>query len=285
MTRTSRFRTALDQLLQEEFGAIAEFSKEIDVDEDLVQQRSSELTAKMDKSSQEEWKPIADEGARAIVALEKASNISRVTGDVIRRGGWFPHHTMPLDVLAGCAIENDTGRCRDSLLSFYKENWRDIRQGFDERLSDYSIDEEAKATFHEALDAHENGLYRCVCRVLFTEIERIARVEFFDGKVGDLNGRHLIKKLVENPALSVSDLPAGLHGLIGWGRMTGHLYKNIRDENDRTPLLDDSVPNRHAAIHGLVIYSSEQSSLNSIFMGEYIIQLISLRAAHRRIEK
>ena len=38
-------------------------------------------------------------------------------------------------------------------------------------ISSYNITSEAKATFREALDAHEAGLYRCVCRVLFPEIQ------------------------------------------------------------------------------------------------------------------
>ncbi len=70
--------------------------------------------------------------------------------------------------------------------------------------------------------------------------------------------------------------------MIGWKRLTSHLYEPIRNENDRKSFLDNSVPNRHAVIHGLVIYSSEQSSLNSIFMFEYVLQLISLRRGSPR---
>ena len=40
-----------------------------------------------------------------------------------------------------------------------------------------TVDDEAKTTFGEALNAHEAGFYRSVCRVLMPEIERVSRVE------------------------------------------------------------------------------------------------------------
>ena len=186
---------------------------------------------------------------------------------------------MPLDLLTACTIDNDVARCREEILRFYRENWQDIRLGFSERFSNYPVDEEAKATVREALDAHESGLYRCVCRTLFPELERISRNVFFNGRLGSITGRKLIKQLVRDSVLPFSNLPAGLHSLIGWERLTGHLYRNVHHESDRKSILHDPVPNRHAAIHGLVIYSTEQTSLNSIFMFEYVVQLISLRMA------
>ncbi|MCY4138623.1 MAG: hypothetical protein OXF56_10200 [Rhodobacteraceae bacterium] len=36
------------------------------------------------------------------------------------------------------------------------------------------------------------------------------------------------------------------------------------------------MPNRHAAVHGLVVYSSMQNSLNAIFMADYIFQPIGV---------
>jgi hypothetical protein len=41
----------------------------------------------------------------------------------------------------------------------------------------------------------------------------------------------------------------------------------------------DSIPNRHAAIHGYVSYDSAQSSLNAIFITDYIFQVIQAAKA------
>jgi hypothetical protein len=66
-----------------------------------------------------------------------------------------------------------------------------------------------------------------------------------------------------------------VYGLNLFRRLTKHLYENVRTEPDRQRFAQDPVPNRHAAVHGLVIYSSMQNSLNTIFMADYIFQVIS----------
>lgn len=57
--------------------------------------------------------------------------------------------------------------------------------------------------------------------------------------------------------------------------LEGHLYERINDENDRSRFADNQIPNRHAAIHGLVPYSSEKSSLNSIFLIDFVLHTIT----------
>jgi len=39
---------------------------------------------------------------------------------------------------------------------------------------------------------------------------------------------------------------------------------NIKTDLDRQRFEQDPIPNRHAAVHGLVSYSSMQNSLNTI---------------------
>ena len=41
-----------------------------------------------------------------------------------------------------------------------------------------------KATLREALDAHEYGLHKSVCRLLFPEIDRLLHVEIFGHRTG-----------------------------------------------------------------------------------------------------
>ena len=52
------------------------------------------------------------------------------------------------------------------------------------------------------------------------------------------------------------------------------LFRPVAEE-DLQRLEQDPVPNRHAAMHGYVSYSSPQNSLNAIFVADYMFRLIS----------
>ena len=210
-----------------------------------------------------------------------------ISMEVLSKAGWLPHWTVPYKDLADCG--EDAAAVGNHLLSYYTDNWPDVRSRIASRISGYSIDEEAKETFREALNAHEQGLYRCVCRVLFPEIERVFRVELFGNKVGRLGYREIIDVLVKDKGIS-EFVPGGLYQLTlfrhlmkelakeevseGDKRIYG-LYKGVDTEGDRKRLKQDPIPNRHAAIHGLVVYSSQQNSLNVIFMADYVFEVIS----------
>lgn len=53
------------------------------------------------------------------------------------------------------------------------------------------------------------------------------------------------------------------------------MYTNVHTEESLELVKQDAVPNRHAAMHGLVVYSTPQNSLNMIFVADYIFQIIS----------
>ena len=94
----------------------------------------------------------------------------------VRPTGWLPYHTMSLDIVEECG--DDVALLEARLTEYYKDNWEDIRQDIETRMHSYHISTESKATFLEALAAHDVGHYRCVCRVLFPEIDREFRIHF-----------------------------------------------------------------------------------------------------------
>ena len=209
------------------------------------------------------------------------------SSEILGRAGWLPHYTTPFDYLAECG--EDIEVVRNRLLDYYKNNWQNVRSEIEARLSDYKIDAEAKETFREALDAHESGLYRCVCRVLFPEIERVLRAEIFNNKVGPITSDALIKKLLDDKFIE-DFMPGGFYELYIFGhltkarrkkdasesdKLTYGLFQKVLSKEDRDRLKQDPVPNRHAAIHGLVVYSSPQNSLNMIFMADYIFRIVA----------
>ncbi|KTE19890.1 hypothetical protein ATE66_19795 [Sphingopyxis sp. H107] len=54
-----------------------------------------------------------------------------------------------------------------------------------------------------------------------------------------------------------------------------HLYEHVDNEGDIERCKNDPVPNRHAAIHGFVAYSTEHNSFNAIVMAETMLSLIA----------
>lgn len=187
----------------------------------------------------------------------------------LERIGLLPHRSMPASLLA----EPDDDVLRSSLQQHYTENWERICENIRERVNSFDIDDEAKAVMGEALEAHRNGHYRSVCRLLLPEIERVARVEL----EGNRAGRVDMKKVMVNAAL---DLPLsktrlnGYFALLLFDHLAEHLYVHV-DEKNRLQLEQDPVPNRHAAIHGIVVYRSFWNSLNVIFMTDFAFQLMA----------
>ena len=145
------------------------------------------------------------------------------------------------------------------------------------------LDDEAKATFREALAAHEARLYRNVSRLLFPEIERVSRKELHgDRLTKEISGQPWLRELARDLPVSVAGR-ARFFGVHLCRRLSSHLYESVRDEDAWRRFAGDPVPNRHAVVHGVVEYSSMQSSLNAIFMTEFLFStIIWLRDEHSR---
>ena len=220
-------------------------------------------------------------GPLAMTAGKLARHVGTAQG--LDDAGWLPHHSTPFRRCYECWGDSDA---LNAMLSrHYRARWTEVRLEMETRLGRYDVDEEAKATFTEALEAHEAGLYRSVCRVLFPEIERVSRMELHGGRIEPIASQRLLRELTRRLPLSCVE-PPGFYHLSLFRRLTKHLYEHVRDEKDRRRFARDPVPNRHAAMHGLVVYSSMQNSLNALFMAEHIFQVIgmlrSLSAAQRR---
>ena len=186
--------------------------------------------------------------------------------------GLLPHYSTPFDFVD--EYVGDTAALRQRLSQHYRDCWQDVREDIESRLTNYRIDDEAKATFREALDAHEAGLHRSVCRLLLPEIERVARIELHGDRLEHMTNQRLLRELTGR--LTPGEIePRGYYGLILFRHLTEHLYEPVKTEADRQRFAQDPVPNRHAAVHGLVTYSSPLNSLNTIFMADYVFQVIS----------
>ena len=168
-----------------------------------------------------------------------------IEGERLKNTGWFPHYTMPRHILRE---HLDDAEFDDQLLTYYHENWLEVRQRIEEKLSTYLVDINATATFREALSAHENGNYRLINPTLFAEVERVVRVELFGGMVGSIPIKRGMDESFSKLPLRV--FPDRSLGFVGFRQLTHHLYEQIKDDTGRERFLKDPLPNRHASIHG-----------------------------------
>ena len=184
--------------------------------------------------------------------------------------GWVVHHSLPIDLLDD--VHDDD--LDEAIMAHYRATWSDFRRETELGTHHYLVDLDTKETVIQALEAHENSLYRLVPRTLMAEIERVIRLQLRDRIV---DSRLKVKETILS---EVDDLPmSSFHDLTSsimqYEALEGHLYEHINDENDRSRFADSPIPNRHAAVHGLVPYSSEKSSLNSIFLMDFVLHTIT----------
>lgn len=186
--------------------------------------------------------------------------------------GWLPHYTTPFDRLGGEEVGSDA--VAESLTAYYRDHWPDVRAAFVEHLERYDLDAETKASFMEALGTHEHGFYRATGRLLFPEIERVARIEFHDGSASArITSIEELRKQADNMSPHDTDVP-GFFGLQLYDRLIDHLYSYASDPEKVAILAKDPVPNRHATLHGLVPYSSMQNSINALIITDFIFQVV-----------
>ena len=183
--------------------------------------------------------------------------------DALNEVGWLPHYSVPHRLVKGCG--DDRVLLDSRVADYYRTRWTKIRDHMELDLATYHIDDEARATFGEALAAHEAGLYRCICRLLFPEIERIIGAGHRSGL--------MIEKLL------ASDDPTELdfREFSDWvmlERIRKHAYEQVWTEGERERFEQDPVPNRHAAIHGRVAYSTHKHSMNMLILTDYVFRIL-----------
>lgn len=181
--------------------------------------------------------------------------------------GLLPHPTMPRDL-----VNRGAEASRDEILAFYAENWEHAEEEFRSRIAGYDIDGEAREAFEEAIACHRTGLHRAAVRTLFPELERVYRSAFEVATGKNAASLEDLRKVLEDQP---ADLMLGFHRTLElWRVLEEHLYTRVKTDLDLARCQADTVPNRHAALHGLVVYARPEHSLNMLFMADFIFYLI-----------
>jgi hypothetical protein len=190
----------------------------------------------------------------------------------LERAGWLPHKSSPFDMLKSNVVD-DAG-IDAAVGEYYASHWPDVSATLRSEIDECALDDEAKECFAEALAAHDAGLYRCPPRLLFPEIERVARTELHGGELERITSQDTLVQAIGGltPAEMAS---TGMTGLRFYKKLTEHLYRHLKDADRVAAAKADPVPNRHAAVHGLISYTSAKSSLNALLVADYLLQAIS----------
>lgn len=189
----------------------------------------------------------------------------------IEAAGWLAHHTMPFTMVNHIWSQEELN---EQMERHYRDEWEGVALQFERTVGSYSIDEEAKATFREALDAHGAGLYRTPPRLLFPEFERVVRAELAVDTDRPITSQHEFRQAVGE--LGLSELsPKGIAGLRLYRKLINHLYAKTESAQQIAQARADPVPNRHAALHGVVSYTSQKSSVNMLIMADFVFGAIS----------
>lgn len=209
------------------------------------------------------------------------SNTSRA--QQILDAGWVPYAGMPIEDLPEKATSS---QIQAFMIALIEERWADVSDCLMETVKRSKVDGEAVATFKEALDAFGHGHYRSVVRVLFPEIERVARDTVYGGSRHDWSIDEGKEKRGLNTGLGalreslMQHLPAGLGSYADFGfaltqKMDSHLYCYVGSKpEDLAAMQADPVPNRHASQHGYVTYSSAQNAYNALCMTAFMFETI-----------
>ncbi|MNY00963.1 hypothetical protein D3C86_1334740 [compost metagenome] len=107
--------------------------------------------------------------------------------------------------------------------------------------------------------------------MLFPEIERLVRPDLIPAPDAGLRGVR-----IASDQLGLSNLHrSGFLSLRLYDTFTRHMYARAKTEEERARILADPVPNRHASLHGIVVYNSVQSSINALIMAEFVLLTVS----------
>jgi len=235
-----------------------------------VEALSAQLEA-MTRGIRESMKGVIKALEPHIPAIMRALQDYKV-GEELKAAGWLPHDVIPIELVRDLKGPEEVNRV---LENYFTENWSTVEPQLRRRYENVGLDNEALATMDEALRAHGDRLYRCVCRTVFPEIDRMARLRYYGpkGAKGGASLDELRNQLGE--MLSWSDF--GTHGF--WFL---HLFEAMMDTcyahitTDMNPLENPTRhPNRHAIAHGFVSFSTAKDSMNTLFIADFMFHGIN----------
>ncbi len=188
--------------------------------------------------------------------------------NITEQTGWLPYPGAEVYL---SDVGNDMDLAASRYEKFVEEKWTSIRLDMEARLAKSDTDKETQATFREALQAHEYGLYRCVCRCLLPEMERALRL-----RVNNLDPGFKFNMNLED-VVNQGELHhlfgGNPYGLSLFSHVQDHLFASVRTVQERADM--EPHLNRHVAVHGLSPYNTKKRSFNTLVLALYLFLVLS----------
>ena len=238
----------------------------VKTDWDLVRRRASTLAVAASEVVARFQQSIGVLASAADKEFERARR-----SDLAEAAGWLPHSTTPLHLLSEIM---EVGEVDVIVERYYKENWRAVRHAFMASIRHLNIDDQAKKTYSQALSIHRAGHYRAVVRLLMPEIERLARDPVYSGALRFSASLFELQDAIKQ--LPYTETASYRHGVRHLHNMSSHVFRGIgEDLSVLQEVSQNPVPNRHAAIHGLVDYNQAKNSINALVLVDFMFHMIS----------
>lgn len=259
--RTQRNGTALEWILKqgtpELHSALTNLSKQIFEQ----MQKLKEVRSALIRS-------ISPEVIQAIRDIVEWFQNDTKLRDVTEHTGWLPYPGAEVYL---SDVENDMDLAASRYEKFVDEEWPSIRLDMEARLAKSDTDKETQDTFREALQAHEYGLYRCVCRCLLPEMERALRL-----RVNNLDPSFKFNASLED-VVNQGELHhlfgGNPYGLSLFPHLQDFLFAPVRTAQERADM--EPHLNRHVAVHGLSPYNTKKRSFNALVLSLYLFLVLS----------
>lgn len=189
--------------------------------------------------------------------------------NALRDAGLLPHKTVPWELFDIA----DPNLFAEQVEGFYVDRWAQIETEMLSSIDKYSINEEAKAGFRDIMSCHRHGLHRAAVCTAFPVLEAEFRRKFELGPNVPATSLKELRNAVGTAPLSIAMHRIETIDLIR--TLDAHLFEQVKTPEAVARFLSDEVPNRHAAMHGLIEYGSLKNSLNAIILADHVLFMMS----------
>lgn len=184
--------------------------------------------------------------------------------------GWIPHPLLPYGKVTEDLLD-DPDKLDEVLLTHLREQWSSVEaQLLDDEVFNV-LDDAHRETVRQALAAHKAGLYRCVPRTLFGEIEMAAHAALDDIELPRKITAQLRPVWALLNDLCISQLQVDGTTGIGYFLAETAIYADTRAGG-----ADSRLPNRHDQVHGFSRrHASERDSANTLLLADMMFRLLA----------
>ena len=210
------------------------------------------------------------QAAKAMAPIAEGINLWNWVEKACEECGFLPHRSIPfVEFYRECGGDYDSFSVRVS--EYYKNHEKDILQSIESELMDSDFDADRKETIQEAFKALDCGLTRLPVPALLPDIERTILEDWLGeprGTTKTLKEKQIHKAL---EGITFSDaVPNAIYDYKMFGRFAKVLYAYVSTPSQ---FEGKDIPNRHAALHGWVIYGTKEFCLNTLMLYAYIARL------------